>query len=167
MPIQEYPFLLPTKEGIKIRCPNSLPMLWIRVINPANKIAVVVPALIDTGAISCAFPASCASKLGHDLRSVPHKKIITGNGVTCAFPHTSIVQILNIKPDGNPDITKILFTINEQLIDYTEGLDAFLLGQQNFLDKFILSINYPQKKLSVRYPHSPIEKKIKIKKRRH
>ncbi|MBN2182980.1 MAG: retroviral-like aspartic protease family protein [Sedimentisphaerales bacterium] len=154
MPIKDYPFLYIDRRTQKIHIggPNSRPYLWIKVKNPKNGNSILASALIDTGATESAFPAKCASQLGHKLRSVPPKNIRTANRNTLAFAHTSTVEILGIGPKGHPDISKVLYSMPKQLIDYTIGLDEFLLGQNNFLNNFILKIDYPKQKLSIYLP---------------
>jgi len=154
MPIQSYPFLLPTQNGAQIYGQNSRPFLWVRITNPANGRAVITLALIDTGADACAFPAETACALGHDLHSVPYKKIHTANRETNAFPHTSRLEILDVNPDGSENKDRVLYTIAEQLIDYTEGLGAFLLGRKDFLERFVVKIDYPKQKFSLRLPET-------------
>lgn len=61
MPIRNYPFSI-TRPGDMAR-----PYLPISIINPATNKYLKVFALIDTGADECAFPASFAPLLGHDL----------------------------------------------------------------------------------------------------
>ena len=69
MPIKDYPFTPVTQN-------HSRPMLWIRVVNPHTEKAVVMQAIVDTGADNCAFPADIAEQLGHDLESVPVKNCL-------------------------------------------------------------------------------------------
>jgi predicted aspartyl protease len=52
-----------------------------------------VYALIDTGADECAFPASFAPLLGHNLQAGQSKKISTGNGITMAYGHITRIEI--------------------------------------------------------------------------
>ncbi len=151
MPIRDYPFIYYEQhsEKIIIGGEKSRPFLWIKVVNPSNGNSIITNALVDTGAFDSAFPAECAPRLGHDLKSVRPKIIRTSNGKTHAYPHTSTVDVLDILPDGNPDLNKILYSLPKQLIDYTEGLGQFLLGQNNFLNQFILHIDYPKKNFSI------------------
>ena len=69
MPIKDYPFTPITQN-------HARPMLWIRVVNPKTEEAVVMQAIVDTGADSCAFPADVAEQLGHNLESVPTKRFL-------------------------------------------------------------------------------------------
>ena len=152
MPIYGYPFLTPTNQGAQIGGPWSLPFLWIRVTNPDGGMAIITLALIDTGSTACAFPSDVARRLGHDLQAVNPKVVHTANRETTAFPHTSRVEVLGIEPDGSPNQQNVLYTEPDQLIDYTCGLEAFLLGQQNFLGRFVLKIDYPRHLISLRLP---------------
>ena len=144
MPIKDYPFTPVTQN-------HSRPMLWIRVVNPHTEKAVVMQAIVDTGADNCAFPADIAEQLGHDLESVPAKTVYTARGPTAAFAHTSRVEILGMRADGlNSD--EVLHTIPDTPIDFIKGCDDFLLGVGNFLNEFILTIDYPRQCFSIRKP---------------
>jgi len=126
-------------------------MLWIRVVNPHTQLAVVIQGIVDTGADSCAFPAEVAEQLGHNLESVPPKTVFTASGSTESFAHTSRVEVLEMRADGLHG-DKVLYTINDTLIDFIRGCDDFLLGAANFLKDFVLTINYPQQCFSIRKP---------------
>ena len=96
MLIKKYPFTITIQEDI------ARPYLPITIINPENQRTLNVFALIDTGADECAFPASFAEPLEHNV-----------------------------------------------LIDFMLNLYVPLLGVKNFLNKFILEIDYPNKVLSI------------------
>lgn len=69
------------------------PFFPITILNPYSGMHVDSYALVDTGADECAFPASFAEILGHNLTSGKHKHICTGNGSTIAYGHTSRIII--------------------------------------------------------------------------
>ena len=144
MPIKDYPFT-------PITANHARPMLWIRVVNPDTSAAFVVQAVVDTGADSCAFPANVAQQLGHNLESVPTKTIFTASGHTEAFAHTSRVDVLEMRPDSLPG-NKVLHTIPDTPIDFIRGCNDFLLGVDNFLSNFVLTIDYPRQCFSIRKP---------------
>jgi len=142
--IKDYPFT-PVSDEI------ARPILWIRVINRDANRSVITPAIIDTGADECGFPASIANGLGYKLKSVPLKTIVTANGKTVAYPHPAKVDILAMDSTGQPTYD-VVHTIDEIPIDFIEGLEGFLLGTRNFLSDFILTIDYPQQIFSIRKP---------------
>lgn len=119
--------------------------------NPATNLSFIALAIVDTGADDCLFPAQTASLLGHNLTSVKSKRIGTAGKPTNAYPHTSTVDILEMRPDGMYG-SKVLYTIPNALIDFAEDCQSFLLGAKTFLDKFILEINYPQQIFSILKP---------------
>lgn len=127
------------------------PMLWIRVINKNANKSVITPALTDTGADECGFPASIASALGYKLKSVPSKTIVTANGKTVAYPHPARVEILAMDSTGQPTYD-IAYALDETPIDFIQGLEGFLLGSRNFLSDFTLTIDYPRQVFSIRRP---------------
>lgn len=138
MPIRNYPFLSIVRTGpnsgkVVVQGPQARPRLWIRIINPDKNLAIEYPALVDTGADTCACPAYIASQLGHKLYSVQPKRMKTAKGDTPAYPHTSTIEILEVQPNGLPG-PQVLYTIPKTTIDFTKGLPEFLLGRQHFLD---------------------------------
>jgi len=118
---------------------NDIPRPWLRVaiLNPHINKKVKVLGLIDTGADECALPASYASILGHNLQKGIEKEINTGNGKTIAYSHTVSIEIEN-------------FSTQETLIDFMPNLNVPLLGVKSFLGNFILEVDYPALKFSLR-----------------
>jgi clan AA aspartic protease len=130
VPVRNYPFTI-IRPGDVAR-----PYLPITVKNPDTNKQIQVYALIDTGADECAFPASFASLLGHNLLAGQQKKISTGNGITIAYGH----------------ITRIIideFSTEDVLVDFMPNLYIPLLGVKSFLSNFILTIDYPNKIFSL------------------
>ena len=140
MPLDECSFVSMYKGDIE------RPWLGIKITNPHTNKSLFVYGLVDTGADECAIPASYAELLGHILKDGEAKKLHTGSGETIAYSHTTIIEIYHT-------ITKKhVFTIEKVLIDFTENLSCPLLGVNNFLNKFILKIDYPNKTFSIKYP---------------
>jgi len=133
MPVRNYPFTI-IRLGDLAR-----PYLPITVKNPDADRQIKVYALIDTGADECAFPASFASLLGHNLLAGQQRKISTGNGLTIAYSHTTRIII-----EG--------FTTKDVLIDFMPNLYIPLLGVRSFLSNFILTIDYPDRVFSLIIP---------------
>jgi hypothetical protein len=131
-------------------------MVWIKVGNPAKNLAIIALAIIDTGADDCVFPAEAATVLGHDLERGTHKIIRTASGTTDIYRHTSVVEVLEMQPNGRWG-NRILYTVHKTLIDFAVGCDCFLLGCKQFLSNFILEVNYPRQVFSLRYPPKSIQ----------
>lgn len=130
MPVRNYPFSI-IRPGDMAR-----PYLPITVTNPSARKHIRVFALIDTGADECAFPASFASPLGHNLQAGLQRKISTGNGITTAYGHATRIDI-----EG--------FSTQETLIDFMPNLNVPLLGVRSFLGNFVLTMDYPNKTFSL------------------
>ncbi|MFH1702459.1 MAG: hypothetical protein ABIB41_03365 [Nitrospirota bacterium] len=130
MPVRNYPFTI-IRPGDVAR-----PYLPITVKNLDTNKQIQVYALIDAGADECAFPASFASLLGHNLLAGQQKKISTGNGITIAYSHIACIIIDK-------------FSTEDVLIDFMPNLYIPLLGVKSFLSNFILTINYPNKIFSL------------------
>jgi len=144
MEIRDYPFSV-VGQG------PSRPMLWVRLTNPDTCLSFEALAIVDTGADICVFPAGVAEALGHKLKSVSPNPMGGVGGDTCAWPHTSKVEILNIKTDGTAG-SRVLYSISDTLIDFSATCPMFLLGTKNFLSNFILTVDYPRQTLSLRKP---------------
>ncbi|MFZ2658444.1 MAG: hypothetical protein WAX69_26155 [Victivallales bacterium] len=69
------------------------PMLPIIIKNRKTGDSIFAWGLIDTGADSCAIPAKYAGILGHRLKAGAKINIGTGNGSTCAYAHTTEIDI--------------------------------------------------------------------------
>lgn len=137
MSIRNYPFSIIRLGDI------ARPYLPVTIINPDSNKQIKVYALIDTGADECAFPASFAPLLGHNLLAGQPRKISTGNGVTIAYGH----------------ITRIIieeFSTQDVLIDFMPNLCFPLLGVRSFLGNFILTVNYPNKVFSLLLPEKSL-----------
>jgi len=127
------------------------PMLWVRVSNPDTNLAIIALAIVDTGADDCAFPADVATKLGHKLDSVTARRTNTAGGQTRVYAHTSRVDILETLPNGMFG-NKVLYTMRDAPTDFVEGCRAFLLGRAKFLNKFVLTVDGPRQRFSIRKP---------------
>lgn len=159
MPIPDYPFITVNTDVvgpaplIYLGGPNARPYLWLRIINPATRQSVIVPAAVDTGADALAIPAEDAETLGHNLTATPPRLVKTAKGYTESYPHTAAIDVLDVLADGYPDESAVLYPIPKTLIYLTVGQKAHLVGQGSFLSTCILSINYPEKRFSVRLPN--------------
>ena len=144
MPIKDYRFTSVSSDPPR-------PMLWIRLSNPATNLRIIALAIVDTGADDCVFPAQAAIQLGHKLNMGTRKTIKTAGGQSYAFAHTSRIDILETLPNGMFS-SKILYTISDTPVDFVDGCGAFLLGRGKFLNKFVLTIDGPQQRFSIRKP---------------
>ena len=146
MPIESFPFIRACPAD-----PKKRPWLFIRITNPQTHLSFDTAGLIDSGADECCMPASFADFLGHNLTAGIAKKINTGNGLTTAYGHCCTVEILDTKLlfQGKE---KIVYTIEETLIDFMPNLHCALLGVGTFLNQFVLTIDYPREVFSIRKP---------------
>lgn len=134
MPIRNYPFSILRPGDI------ARPYLPVTIMNRDTNNQVRVYALIDTGADECAFPASFASLLGHNLQAGQLKRISTGNGITIAYSHTARIIVEN-------------FSTQDVLVDFMPNLKIPLLGAKSFLSNFILTVDYPNSIFSLMLPN--------------
>ena len=134
MSARDYPFSVIRPGDI------ARPYLPIIIINPDTEKQINVYALIDTGADECAFPASFASLLGHNLQEGQLKRISTGNGITIAYGHTTRIIVES-------------FSTQDVLVDFMPNLNIPLLGVKSFLSNFILKVDYPNRAFSLMLPN--------------
>ncbi len=130
MSAREYPFWAARPDDL------PRPYLPIRIINPDSGKELRVYALVDTGADECAFPASFAPILGHNLQAGQSRRISTGNGITVAYSHTTRIVIED-------------FSTQDVLVDFMPNLNTPLLGVKSFLSNFILTVDYPNETFSL------------------
>jgi len=130
MLVENYPFTVIRPSNV------ARPYLPLTIINPENKKQLNVFAMLDTGADECAFPATFAAPLGHNLQSGYQKNVSTGNGITIAYGHTVNIKAFN-------------FTVENVLVDFMPNLYIPLLGVKSFLSNFTVTIDYPNKKFSI------------------
>ena len=131
---RNYPFYVVRPGDI------ARPYLPITIANPDTGKELKVFALVDTGADECAFPASFAPVLGHNLQAGQVKRISTGNGITVAYSHTTRIAIKD-------------FSTRDVLVDFMPNLSTPLLGVKSFLGNFILTVDYPNKAFSLSLPN--------------
>lgn len=134
MPVRDYPFSVVRPGDI------ARPYLPVTIINPDTGKELRVYALIDTGADECAFPASFASVLGHNLQAGQLRRISTGNGITVAYSHTTRLAIEDL-------------STQDVLVDFMPNLSIPLLGVKSFLSNFILTVDYPNRIFSLSLPN--------------
>ncbi|GBD96652.1 MAG TPA: hypothetical protein ENG83_10920 [Nitrospirae bacterium] len=138
MPITDFPFLCLRKNDVE------RPWLPVRITNPHTRKHIDTYGLIDTGADDCTMPAFLTEQLGHKLENGTAKPVHTAGGLTTAYSHTTTIEIFDIKQN------KVIYSIPDKSIDFSEGLNIVLLGVRSFLDNFTLKINYPKRCFSIK-----------------
>ncbi len=151
MPIINYPF---TRLG-----PDSPfhPFLIIEVVNRQNGFSQQMPALIDTGADECTIPGFYAGKLGFALEKGKRKDIFTAGGESKAYGHRCTINIFaRVGTIEKPivDYNNVVITIRNVFLDFASDLKSLyaLMGVENFLSEYILTIDYPRQVFSIRKP---------------
>jgi hypothetical protein len=147
MPIVEYPFVDIDGNG------KPKPALPVKLINPANGFDRTTWALIDTGADNIIIPGYIARYLYHDIR---HKSVKTTDcsgigGDTTAYYHTFQLNFLGCDKKGKVSDNAVI-RINPRQFAVVDEFNTMVLGEDDFLKKYILTINYPRKTFSLRLP---------------
>src|SRR6185369_13687401 len=132
MPITKYPFTT-ISPGAPPR-----PMLPICIHNSVTGMKYRTWGLIDTGADDCAIPAVIAPVLGHTLNLGRPASIGTAGGAATVYAHETAIDILSIN-----DHVTVVHSIPNTPVDFCPGLDTVLLGVDQFLSTFVLTIDYP------------------------
>lgn len=146
MPIADYPFRRVVAGA------TARPMLPIRITNPETGLSLRSWGLIDTGADDCALPAAYARSLGHNLTAGAAREIGTGNGITVAYSHICKIDIYRLEAAGAVSDTEVVYSIGDTPLDFLPNLHCILLGTRNFLNNFILTVNYPRQVFSLLRP---------------
>ena len=140
MPFRNIPFSRITDDE-----PDELlrPWLRVRIYNPETGESIHTYGLVDTGADYCAIPDFWAPSLGHDLKKgVP--ECTTGAGGECqGYTHNTKIEILN-------NDYKVGITIEDGQIHFLKNLPCVLLGVKGFLENLHLSIDYPNRKFTLK-----------------
>ena len=138
MPIRNCPIIQFHNHDLYVKLP-------ITIINPQTNKTYKTFGIVDTGASKCVIPSSIAGILGYDITNCKEELVITGSGQSYAHClNTSMIIRHPINPDNN-----IILTINNALINYMPNLNIVLLGIDEFLSKFVLKIDYPNKVFSL------------------
>lgn len=147
MPIRNYPFQILLPKIVR-----PAPLVPIRVVNPDNGFDYLTYGLIDTGADSSSIPDFVAKSIGHNLKNVKPERGYTADGYADIYPHTCRIEILKVNRKGIVDENKAVHVISDRLVGVLPQLPFVILGVEDFLQEYILTINYPRKIFSVRKP---------------
>ena len=125
------------------------PFIPIVVMNPETATTFKTMALVDTGADACAFPEHVATLTRHILKGVNVVNSVSSGigGVDVAtWKHTFVIGLLD------PSMKNVIKWTDRILIDCFEHNNAPpLLGTENFLKGFVLTIDYPTKNLTLNW----------------
>jgi len=138
MPCLVYPFSRMRYPGgsLDYRGYTRLPL---RILNPATAREIIAWGLVDTGADASLVPASLAKLLGHKLKGKGVKVTLTG-GIeqtqVTAYRHTFEISLLS------PSLKRRVWTRSME-IDCLESDPPLLLGVDDFLCHFALTLDYP------------------------
>ena len=146
MPIVDYPFV--DLEG------SPKPAIPVILTNPDNGFEYSTWALIDTGADATAIPEYIAKQVYHNVRHQSVKKDVHWGigGTANVYYHTFRINVLKSDKKGNVDSQQTAIRINKRLFAVIPDLHIMVLGEDDFLKNYILTINYPRKIFSIRRP---------------
>lgn len=139
--IENHPF---TQESLET---FARPFLDITIKNPSNGKIFKTKGLIDTGADLCAFPPYIVKRLGYVWKKGKHDKVITAQKMANVYAYPTII-IFDHYP-SNPASGVQQFSTGEIMVNYQEDLHIPLLGVENFLSSFILTMDYRKRAFSL------------------
>lgn len=148
MPIANYPFVDINDTGVP---KAALPVL---LTNPANGFSQFTWALIDTGADSTVIPGFIATALYHDIthKSVRKDVCFGISGSTVTYNHTFRLKVLGLNGKGDVLYNKIAIKMNKRKFAVIQELHQMVVGENDFLKRYKLTINYPRKIFSLQLP---------------
>jgi len=119
----------------------------LRITNPIDGGCYITFALIDTGADSCLIPQNIVAELNHNLKGDGVESTCTSGvgGKSATYKHTFNIELLN------HDREQAVWSAENILIDCIEADIPLLLGVEDFLKHFELTINYPEKLITLRW----------------
>lgn len=126
------------------------PILPIIVKNPHNNTHLETLGLIDTGADSTIIPKHMAEFLGHNTEKGLMHECQTGGGAASYYEHTFTIDIVAIDQKAMVDYDNVVMTISEKCFGVLPELKIVLLGVNDFLSQYVLTINYPKEIFSLR-----------------
>jgi hypothetical protein len=113
----------------------------VRLLDPHTGTYVDTFALLDTGADACLFDRATTEKAGHELEGDGVVGSVTGGvgGEAKTYKHTIDLQLFN------GDAARIVWASGPRLFDCIDADIPPLLGVQDFLEMFQVTIDYPGK----------------------
>jgi len=147
MPIVNYPF----RTHSAFSTPK--PFLPIVITNPDNGFTFLTWAVIDTGADTSAIPEFIGKKLGHSITAVKAETHSGIGGDAKAYYHRAQIEVLAIDSQGNVIDDNVLITVKRKIAIIPE-LRVTILGENDFLKHYLLTVDYPKQIFSLNKPTS-------------
>ena len=153
-PIDQHPFT---------RFPKSLclwPRLLVRVHSPNDGKSVVAWALVDTGSDCCALPLLWQDRLNITFTEADKVENVFSAGIPRQTSYRKEVAISVLHSIERPSNHKCLAPGSTAIdllkckVLFLEKLGYPILGMKDFLDEYVLALNYQRKQFSV-FPPGP------------
>ena len=149
MEIVDYPFTVP-KMLEKYR---RQPYLPVRIINPNDpERTAILPGLVDSGSFRCRFPIDYANLIGLDVRKGRPDRGDSPGGTISGYLYTCSIDILEMDSKGKVNENSVVTHIPKTEFSFGENLPFALLGVEEFLTNFVLTIDYPRQVFSIQKP---------------
>lgn len=143
---------MPHQEAYKFGAKHNgylLPVILVRITNPATRQSQFINCLLDTGADHCLLPKSFVEGIGIDLTSGVHGQSTGLNGAVADYwTHDFDIEVMEA---NNPN--KRAWRIKGAKIDCAENdKTPPLLGTRDFLEHLNIRFNYPTKRIVIEFP---------------
>ena len=124
--------------------PRGHTRLPVQITNPATGLSALVWGLVDTGADASLCPADLAVSLGHELKGHGVKSSVTcgiEQSSVAVYKHTFRLALLS------PDTTRVVWSSGKLEIDCAPTNPPLLLGVEDFLRRFVLTVDYKAERI--------------------
>lgn len=152
MPIVDYPLTLVGS----LREPR--PFLPLKIISLHNHNSTYARGVVDPGAGTTLIPYHIADELGLDIENGKQGTGPTAGGELQVYFHPLRIQVLAIDNNGEVDSNDIIMNIPPKDFAVSSNKKfppTILLGIKDFLEPYVLTIDYPGRVFSIRKPAEP------------
>jgi len=149
MPIVEYPF-----PWFSPRSPQR-PLSPVEIVDPHTQQSVKGVGVLDTGATLCVFPFEHAGAMGISLEASDKFHLESGGHERDAHEYTVAIRVFVVvqpKRGGIYTAPAPVLELARVRAAFVRGLEYPILGVEDFLDTYVLTVNYQRQQFSIRVP---------------
>lgn len=144
-----YPFTV--YDEYKVAGPQ--PYLPVKITHPDDvNTSIIVKGLIDTGALISKFPFKYAEQIALEFKNGNIVSGLTAGGEVQAYSCNCGVKLLDMNEKGQILPEKVLVKLPSEQFVFGQCTPIALLGVNDCLKDFILTVNYPKQVFSIQRP---------------
>lgn len=126
------------------------PYLPVRIIHPDDvNTNIIVKGLIDTGALISKFPVRYAKQIVLEFKNGNLVSGLTAGGEAQAYYCNCGVEVLDMDENGQILPTKVLAVLSNKQFVFGRCAPVALLGVNDFLKDYKLTVNYPNRYFTI------------------